>query len=139
MTEIKLSEQVKQQMADNPELAEAMREIFANMHQAMHGVQSGQYQSFDDAMEAITGQRPKPAEEGEAEEALEQWAAAHPLEAAWCGFRESVVSSDDPDELKEIRMTFYVGINALMKLIASDTDPQILTREMTEFVGTLKE
>lgn len=46
-------------LAAHPELAKAMREMAANMRQAHHAWKSGQYASFDDAMEAITGERPE--------------------------------------------------------------------------------
>ena len=54
------SEQVKAQMAADPELAEAMKEMAAMMRQAHHAWKSGQYASFGDAMEAISGCRPEP-------------------------------------------------------------------------------
>lgn len=54
------SDQVKDQMAQHPEIAKHLREFAANARQAMQGVKDGQYKSFDDAMEAITGQRPEP-------------------------------------------------------------------------------
>lgn len=53
---------IQAQMDANPKLGEAMREIFAAMRQAHHAVQSGQYATFDDAMEAITGCRPEPVD-----------------------------------------------------------------------------
>ena len=56
---IKMSEQVKGAMAADPELAEALRMFSANMHQAFHAVEHGQYASMEDAMEAITGDRPR--------------------------------------------------------------------------------
>ena len=56
------SDQVKRKMEEDPALAEAMRQIAAEMRQAHHAWQSGQYASFDDAMEAITGERPEPVE-----------------------------------------------------------------------------
>jgi len=43
----------------DPKLAEAMRDMSAQMRQAMQGVQDGKYADFNDAMEALTGQRPK--------------------------------------------------------------------------------
>lgn len=51
--------EVAEQMADDPELAEALKETFAVFHQAHHAVETGQYKTFDDAMEAITGSRPE--------------------------------------------------------------------------------
>lgn len=59
------SEQVKAAMAADPDLAEAMREIATSMRQAHHAWRSGQYASFEDAMEAITGQRPEPVDLGD--------------------------------------------------------------------------
>lgn len=56
--EIELTEEVRAQLAADPELAAAAREIFARMRQAMYGVKSGQYKGFEDAMEAISGFRP---------------------------------------------------------------------------------
>lgn len=61
--ELNLSDQVKEAMANDAELAEALREIFACMRQAMEGVQSGRYRSFDEGMERITGERPRPVDE----------------------------------------------------------------------------
>lgn len=57
--EIELSPQVEEAMAADPELAKAMKDMFANFRQATHGVKSGQYKDFGEAMEAITGQRPQ--------------------------------------------------------------------------------
>lgn len=56
------SEQAKAQIAADPELAEAMREMAALMRQAHHAWQTGQYASFADALEAITGCRPEPVD-----------------------------------------------------------------------------
>lgn len=56
---IDMSEQVKAQMLADPELAKAMKEFMAIMHQAHEGVKSGQYKTMDDAMEALTGSRPQ--------------------------------------------------------------------------------
>lgn len=61
--DIVLSKQVKEAMAKDPELAAALRELFANMRQAMQSVKEGRYKSLDDAMEAITGQRPTPIDD----------------------------------------------------------------------------
>ena len=57
--EIELSDQVKKAMAKDPKLAEYMRNFIATLHQARHGVDTGQYDSMDDAMEALTGSRPE--------------------------------------------------------------------------------
>jgi hypothetical protein len=56
---IKLSDEVKEQMEKDPELKKVLGELFANFHQAADAVKRGQYASFDDAMEGITGERPK--------------------------------------------------------------------------------
>jgi CheY-like chemotaxis protein len=58
--DIVIADEVAAEMADDPEMAKAMRELFAAFHQAHHAVATGQYASFDDAMEAITGSRPEP-------------------------------------------------------------------------------
>ena len=57
---VEYSDKVMKQMAENPEMAKAIREMAANMRQAMDGVQRGQYKSFDEAMESITGSRSEP-------------------------------------------------------------------------------
>ena len=67
---ITISKQVKEQMKKHPELKEVLGEMFANFHQAADGVKRGQYKSFDDAMEAITGQRPKKVDPGKLEEII---------------------------------------------------------------------
>ena len=46
--------------AKDPKFAEAMREFVANLHQAHAAVETGQYATFQDALEAIIGQRPEP-------------------------------------------------------------------------------
>lgn len=46
-------------MDADPDLAKLVRELNANFHQAMQGVKDGKYVTFEDAMEAITGQRPE--------------------------------------------------------------------------------
>jgi len=56
---IEHSEQVKAAMKNDPKLAEHMRDFQAILRQAMAGVQSGQYGSFEDAMFVLTGQRPE--------------------------------------------------------------------------------
>lgn len=52
-------EAVKEQMAADPKLAEWMRNVAASMRQAQHDVKTGKYANFEDAMEAITGKRPR--------------------------------------------------------------------------------
>ena len=55
---VELSDQVKKQIADDPEVAAALREFAAIFRQAEAGVRSGQYKTIDDAMEILTGARP---------------------------------------------------------------------------------
>lgn len=43
----------------NPELAKAMQGMTEALKNAMQGVKDGRYASFEDAMEALTGQRPE--------------------------------------------------------------------------------
>lgn len=45
-----------------PKVQEAMRNLASCMRQAMQGVNEGKYKSFADAMEILTGSRPKPLE-----------------------------------------------------------------------------
>lgn len=54
-----LSDQVREKMEADPGAAEELRDFLAKMRQAHHAVQTGQYASFDDAVEAITGVRPE--------------------------------------------------------------------------------
>lgn len=56
---IKFSDELKKQMADDPEAAAAVRDLCAIFRQAAHDVETEKYESFDDAMEAVTGNRPK--------------------------------------------------------------------------------
>lgn len=53
-------EQLNKIVADDPEAADVFRDFFAKMRQAHHAWQEGRYASFDDAIEAITGERPTP-------------------------------------------------------------------------------
>lgn len=48
---------------DDPQSAAALREMLANMRQAIEGVNAGRYKSFEDGVEAITGQRPTKIED----------------------------------------------------------------------------
>lgn len=57
--EIILSDKIKETMAADPDLAAALREMFAVFHQAHAGVEAGKYLSFEDAVEAITGNWPE--------------------------------------------------------------------------------
>lgn len=57
--EIVIMPDVQAEMDSDPELAEAMRDMFATFRQAEADVKSGKYDTFEDAMEAITGSRPE--------------------------------------------------------------------------------
>lgn len=57
--EIELAPEVRAQMEADPKLAAAMKDFLATMHQAHHAVQTGQHKTIDDAIEALTGNRPK--------------------------------------------------------------------------------
>lgn len=57
------SDLVKKQMEEDPELAKAIREFTAAMRQALHAVETGQHKTLDDAVEAITGNRPVPVDD----------------------------------------------------------------------------
>lgn len=56
---IVLSDQVKDQIGDDPEMAAVLRELMAVLRQANAGVQNGQYASVDDALEILIGSRPE--------------------------------------------------------------------------------
>lgn len=47
---------------EDPQAAQDARELFAAMRQAHTSWQAGQYDSFEDALEAITGTRPIPVD-----------------------------------------------------------------------------
>jgi hypothetical protein len=55
-----MTDEVRAQVEADPEMAKAMRELTACFHQAHAAVEAGQYGSMEDAMEAITGNRPEP-------------------------------------------------------------------------------
>lgn len=57
--QIIIAPELQAQLDADPELAEAMRELFASFRQAHHAVETGTHKSFDEAMEAITGHRPE--------------------------------------------------------------------------------
>lgn len=42
-----------------PDIKAKMQELFATFHQAMDAVKRGQHETFEDAMQAITGNRPE--------------------------------------------------------------------------------
>ena len=60
--QVEISPEVEEQIANDPELAEALKSFLAAMHQANHAVQTGKHASLEDAMEAITGHRPMPVD-----------------------------------------------------------------------------
>ncbi len=53
-----LSPDVEDKMAKDSKLAEALREFSALARQAMLGVETGQYKSFEHGMEILTGYKP---------------------------------------------------------------------------------
>lgn len=53
-----LSDQIKSDIADDPELKDIMADFIACLHQAHDAVLRGQYKTLDDAIEAILGSRP---------------------------------------------------------------------------------
>lgn len=55
-----LSDQVKEAMAEDADVAKMMKDMIAVFHQAQHAVDTGQHETFEDAVEAITGNRPEP-------------------------------------------------------------------------------
>lgn len=60
---IEVTDEVAAKMAADPEMEAVLKNLFAAFHQAHHAVQTGQYKSMEDAMEAITGCRPVPLDE----------------------------------------------------------------------------
>lgn len=67
-----ISDQVKADAEKNPELAKALKEFAAMARQAMHGVETGKYESFDEAMEVLTGHRPNEVDVDEIPKAAEE-------------------------------------------------------------------
>lgn len=65
---IEVSDQVKDAMASDPKLAEALKALMSSMRNAAEAVKAGRYKSFDDAMEDMTGHRPQMITKQEAEE-----------------------------------------------------------------------
>lgn len=55
---IEILDQVKDDIAKDPELAEIVADFTAALHQAHDAVKRGQYKTMEDAMEALTGNRP---------------------------------------------------------------------------------
>lgn len=62
------SEQVKEQMAADPDLAEFVRDFVAATHQAQAGVESGQYQTLEEGIAAITGGTVEPVDDPDEDE-----------------------------------------------------------------------
>lgn len=56
------SDQVKEQAAENPEMAEALRDFTSRMRQAMHDFEAGKFSSRDEAMRSIGGEKVDPDE-----------------------------------------------------------------------------
>ena len=67
---VEMSPQVKVKMAEDPDVAEAVRSMLEVMNAAAQGVAEGRYPSFDEAMFQLTGDRPRKLDEDEAAEAL---------------------------------------------------------------------
>jgi ATP-dependent protease HslVU (ClpYQ) ATPase subunit len=55
---IEILDEVKDEIARDPEMAELMADFIAMLHQAHDAVRRGQYKTMDDALEALTGNRP---------------------------------------------------------------------------------
>lgn len=55
---VEMSDAMRADIEKNPELAKAMRAFSEAALNAMQGVQDGRYANFEDAMEALCGQRP---------------------------------------------------------------------------------
>lgn len=66
---IEVSPQAQAKVDSDPALAEVMREMMKSFDAAMEALATGKFETFEDAMEAITGQRPKPLsfDEGQAQ------------------------------------------------------------------------
>ena len=60
--EVVLSDKVKAQIIADPKMAETIRNLSAIFRQAGLGIKTGQYKSMDDAIEALTGNRPEPVD-----------------------------------------------------------------------------
>jgi hypothetical protein len=57
---IELSPEAQAKLKDAPpDIKAKMQELFANFHQAMDAIKRGEHETFEDAMEAITGNRPE--------------------------------------------------------------------------------
>ena len=69
---VEMSPQVKGKMAEDPELAEALRSMLEVLQAAALGVEEGRYPSFDEAMFQLTGERPRKLDEDEAADVMER-------------------------------------------------------------------
>lgn len=56
---VEYSPEIMEQMKEDPELSKFMRDFSSMARQAMQAVHDGQYETFDEAMEAITGHKPE--------------------------------------------------------------------------------
>lgn len=72
------SPQVERQIAADPELARAMREVASRMRNALQAVEDGRYATFDEAI-AAQGLKSKPLDD---EEAILTQEAAEAMEEA---------------------------------------------------------
>lgn len=64
-----ITDKLAAQMENDPKLAQAIREMMATFRQARHAVETGQHKTFEDAVEAITGNRPERLENDEDDDA----------------------------------------------------------------------
>lgn len=56
---ITISDEAKAKMAADPKLDAIVKDLLAAFHQAHNAVHTGQHKTIDDALEAITGNRPQ--------------------------------------------------------------------------------
>ena len=68
-----LSDLAKKQLAANPGMHEAITEFVSKMTKAMTAYKNGEYETMDDAVEAILGHRPKKLTEEEAARVTKEW------------------------------------------------------------------
>ncbi len=57
--QIMFAPEVLDQMASDPKLAEMIRSVNASFHQAFHGVKTGKYKDFDEAVDKVTSGKVK--------------------------------------------------------------------------------
>lgn len=62
---IAMSDQVRQKVAEDPEMAEALTKFFDSVQQAKVLMDEGKASSFDEAMFMVTGERPEPIDPDE--------------------------------------------------------------------------